>query len=126
MTSRNPRPRITQNWRLAMVVYQPIPNSYHQPAGLCSQNLGTATLISNIPPATVINDKLLAAIFPFELEKPSQLPLFNGATLEEKPITAIYTDAKVNEHPIKLILDSSSAGSIITKQLMDQLGHQVN
>ncbi|KAG9304664.1 hypothetical protein G9A89_021444 [Geosiphon pyriformis] len=33
----------------------------------------------------------------------------------------MYTDAKVDGHPIKLILDSSSADSIITRQLMDQL-----
>ncbi|KAG9299714.1 hypothetical protein G9A89_013074 [Geosiphon pyriformis] len=34
---------------------------------------------------------------------------------------AIYTDAKIDGHSIKLILDSGSAGSIITRQLMDQL-----
>ncbi|KAG9297301.1 hypothetical protein G9A89_001990 [Geosiphon pyriformis] len=38
----------------------------------------------------------------------------------------MYTDAKVDGHPIKLILDSGSAGSIITRQLMDQLGHRVD
>ncbi|KAG9300988.1 hypothetical protein G9A89_018940 [Geosiphon pyriformis] len=42
----------------------------------------------------VTNDKSLAAIFPFELEEPSQLPLFSGATLEKKLITVMYTDAK--------------------------------
>ncbi|KAG9299440.1 hypothetical protein G9A89_009392 [Geosiphon pyriformis] len=44
-----------------------------------------------------------------------------GAALDTKPITAMYTDAKVDGHAIKLILDSSSADSIIMKQLMDQL-----
>ncbi|KAG9292873.1 hypothetical protein G9A89_016235 [Geosiphon pyriformis] len=76
---------------------------------------------NNIPPATVTNDELLAAIFLFELEKNTPVPLFSGATFDTKPITTMYTDAKVNKHSIKLILDSESAGSIITKQLMDQL-----
>ncbi|KAG9305918.1 hypothetical protein G9A89_016571 [Geosiphon pyriformis] len=120
-----------------MVVHQPIPNSYHQPAGSHSWNSGTgstqnpnsqnylsllvtsedatsnnletnqqATLTSNISPATVTNNESLAAIFPFELEEPFQLPLFSEAALKEKPITVMYTNAKVDGHPIKLILDS--------------------
>ncbi|KAG9299399.1 hypothetical protein G9A89_014048 [Geosiphon pyriformis] len=36
------------------------------------------------------------------------------------------TDVKVDGHAIKLILDSRLAGSIITKQLIDQLGYQVD
>ncbi|KAG9291292.1 hypothetical protein G9A89_021794 [Geosiphon pyriformis] len=36
-----------------------------------------------------------------------------GAALEEKLITAMYTNAKINGQVIKLILDSGSAGSII-------------
>ncbi|KAG9304771.1 hypothetical protein G9A89_016801 [Geosiphon pyriformis] len=83
------------------------------------------TLISNIPPVIIINDELLTAIFPFKLEKLTFTPLFNEVTLEEKPIIIIYTNAKIDGHPIKLILDSKSAGSIIT-QLMDQLGCQVD
>ncbi|KAG9289973.1 hypothetical protein G9A89_010279 [Geosiphon pyriformis] len=54
------------------------------------------------------------AIFPFELEEPSDMLLFSRAALEEKLITAMYTDAKVNGHFIKLILDN------------DQLGCRVN
>ncbi|KAG9292976.1 hypothetical protein G9A89_016338 [Geosiphon pyriformis] len=57
------------------------------------------------------------------LEKFSAVSLFSKVTLEEKLITAIYTDVKVDGHFIKLILDSGSAGSIITKQLMNQLGY---
>ncbi|KAG9297565.1 hypothetical protein G9A89_007640 [Geosiphon pyriformis] len=45
---------------------------------------------------------------------------------EKKPLMAMYTDAKVDGHSIKLILDSGSVGSIITKQLIDQLGCQVD
>ncbi|KAG9301066.1 hypothetical protein G9A89_015802 [Geosiphon pyriformis] len=80
-----------------------------------------STLISNISPATVTNNELLTAIFPFKLEELIFTSLFSGATLKKKPITIIYTDAKVDGHPIKLILDSRLAGSIITRQLMDQL-----
>ncbi|KAG9299123.1 hypothetical protein G9A89_020436 [Geosiphon pyriformis] len=69
------------------------------------------TLTSNIPPATVTNDKLLAAIFLFEIEELSSTPLFSGAALDKKPITAMYTDAKVDDQFIKLILDSGLAGS---------------
>ncbi|KAG9305314.1 hypothetical protein G9A89_007809 [Geosiphon pyriformis] len=83
-------------------------------------------LISNILPATITENKLLDIIFPFELKEPLTMLLFSGATLEEKPITAMYTDAKVNGHTIKLILDSELAGSIITRQLIDQLGRQVD
>ncbi|KAG9289705.1 hypothetical protein G9A89_014440 [Geosiphon pyriformis] len=74
-------------------------------------------LTNNISPATVINDKSLAAIFSFELEGPSQLPLFNGAVLKKKLITAMYTDVKVDGHPIRLILNSGSAGSIIIRRV---------
>ncbi|KAG9290611.1 hypothetical protein G9A89_011574 [Geosiphon pyriformis] len=83
-------------------------------------------LISNILSATISNDESLAAIFSFKLEKTTPVSLFSGATLDTKPITTIYTDTKVNGHTIKLILDSRSVGSIITKQFMDQLGCQVD
>ncbi|KAG9286380.1 hypothetical protein G9A89_014546 [Geosiphon pyriformis] len=79
-------------------------------------------LTSNISPATITEDESLAAIFPFEFEKTTAMPLFSEAALEAKPITAMYTDAKVEGQSIKLIFDSGSAGSIITRQLMDQLG----
>ncbi|KAG9286683.1 hypothetical protein G9A89_012233 [Geosiphon pyriformis] len=78
-------------------------------------------LTSNIPPAIITKNESLATIFPFKFEETAATSLFSGAALEAKPITAMYTDAKVKGQSIKLILDSSSAGSIITKQLMDQL-----
>ncbi|KAG9306917.1 hypothetical protein G9A89_000785 [Geosiphon pyriformis] len=99
------------------------------PKNVQPNNLETnqqSTLTNNIPPTTITKNKLLDAIFQFELEKPSTILLFSGATLEKKPITAMYTDAKVDGHSIKLILNSRSAGSIITRQLMDQLGCQVD
>ncbi|KAG9307342.1 hypothetical protein G9A89_017171 [Geosiphon pyriformis] len=82
-----------------------------------SHNLGTKQkqpLTNNILPATITKNELLTTIFSFELEKPAETPLFNRATLELKPITAMYTDAKVDRQHIKLILDSRSADSIIT------------
>ncbi|KAG9299789.1 hypothetical protein G9A89_013149 [Geosiphon pyriformis] len=85
-----------------------------------------STLTSNILPATITENKLLDAIFPFELEEPSTTPLFSRATFEEKSIITIYTDAKVDGYLIKLILDSGLASSIITRQLMNQLGCQVD
>ncbi|KAG9305994.1 hypothetical protein G9A89_009318 [Geosiphon pyriformis] len=144
MTLDHSRPRITQNWRSAMVVYQLIPSSSNSSSGLRSWNLSTGTtqnpnsqnylsllvtsedttntnlgsnqqltLTSNIPPATVIEDKSLAAIFPFEIEEPSRVPLFSRAAIKEKPIMVMYTNAKIDGHSIKLILDN-------------QLGHQVD
>ncbi|KAG9288880.1 hypothetical protein G9A89_019502, partial [Geosiphon pyriformis] len=73
-----------------------------------------STTNNNIPPATVTNNKSLTAIFSFELEELISMLLFSRATLEKKPITAIYTDAKVNKYSIKLILNNGSADSIIT------------
>ncbi|KAG9304146.1 hypothetical protein G9A89_019708 [Geosiphon pyriformis] len=79
-----------------------------------SNNLETnqkkQSLINNIFPATITNDELLTAIFLFELEETTPVLLFSGATLDTKQITAMYTDAKVDGHTIKLILDSGSAG----------------
>ncbi|KAG9298504.1 hypothetical protein G9A89_016501 [Geosiphon pyriformis] len=65
------------------------------------------TPTSNILPATIMENKSLDTIFPFELKELSTMPLFSEAALEEKPITAMYTDVKIDGHPIKLILDSS-------------------
>ncbi|KAG9307010.1 hypothetical protein G9A89_003061 [Geosiphon pyriformis] len=83
------------------------------------------TPASNIPSATITEDESLDAIFPFELKELLTTLLFSGAALEEKPITAMYTDAKIDGHPIKLILDSGSADSIITRQFIDQLANGV-
>ncbi|KAG9300583.1 hypothetical protein G9A89_000764, partial [Geosiphon pyriformis] len=68
----------------------------------------TQTLTSNISPATVTNNKSLAAIFSFKLEELSSTFLFSGAVLKEKPITTMYTNAKVDGHSIKFILDNDT------------------
>ncbi|KAG9304206.1 hypothetical protein G9A89_019768 [Geosiphon pyriformis] len=65
-----------------------------------------STLTSKILPATITENKSLNAIFPFELKEPSTTLLFSGAILEEKPIITMYTNVKVDNHVIKLILDS--------------------
>ncbi|KAG9302595.1 hypothetical protein G9A89_007299 [Geosiphon pyriformis] len=83
-------------------------------------------LTSNILPATITENKSLDTIFPFKLKELLTMLLFSEAALEEKSIMAMYTDVKVDGHSIKLILDSELAGSIITKQLMDQLSRQVD
>ncbi|KAG9287440.1 hypothetical protein G9A89_023812 [Geosiphon pyriformis] len=82
-------------------------------------------LSQTIPLAVATEDSSLAAIFPFELEKNEAM--FSGAALDKKcPITAMYTEATVNNTPIKLILDSGSAGSIVMLQLVNQLGFKVD
>ncbi|KAG9289450.1 hypothetical protein G9A89_008011 [Geosiphon pyriformis] len=86
-------------------------------AAFSTQKTNQRTLTNNIPSATISHNESLAMIFPFELEKPLSHP-------QKKPITAMYTDVKVDSQFIKLILDSRSADSIITKQLMDQLANR--
>ncbi|KAG9296361.1 hypothetical protein G9A89_014953 [Geosiphon pyriformis] len=61
---------------------------------------------NNIPPATITENESLDAIFPFELEELSKVPLFNRVVLEKKLIIAMYTDVKIDDHSIKLILNS--------------------
>ncbi|KAG9287922.1 hypothetical protein G9A89_017517 [Geosiphon pyriformis] len=82
-------------------------------------------LSQTIPPAVATEDSSLTAIFPFKLKENEAM--FSGAALDEKcPITAMYMEATVNNVPIKLILDSRSAGSIVMLQLVNQLGFKVN
>ncbi|KAG9296218.1 hypothetical protein G9A89_014810 [Geosiphon pyriformis] len=68
------------------------------------------SLTSNIPLATISEDKSLAVIFPFEFKETTAMLLFSEATLEAKLIITMYTYTKVEGQSIKLILDSSSAG----------------
>ncbi|KAG9286036.1 hypothetical protein G9A89_022713 [Geosiphon pyriformis] len=69
----------------------------------------------------------LLDIFPFEFEANELLFLFsNAATNKQKAITAMYTEAEVEEKTICLILDSGSTGSIITYQLIQQLKRNVD
>ncbi|KAG9284598.1 hypothetical protein G9A89_004640 [Geosiphon pyriformis] len=72
-----------------------------------------------ILPVQIAQNANLSNIFPFEFEaNESPFLLSNAAANEQKAITAMYTEATVEGKPICLILDSGSAGSIITYQLI--------
>ncbi|KAG9287561.1 hypothetical protein G9A89_019622 [Geosiphon pyriformis] len=80
-----------------------------------------------IPPAQIAQNVNLSDIFPFEFEaNESPFLLSNAAVNEQKTITAMYTEATVKGKLICLILDSGSAGSIITYQLIQQLKQNVD
>ncbi|KAG9306626.1 hypothetical protein G9A89_004823 [Geosiphon pyriformis] len=98
--TRNPQNPNFQNYLSLLIIPKDASPSNQE----STQKQQTCT--SNIPPATVTNDKSLDAIFLFELEEPSTTLLFSRAALKEKPITAMYTDVKIDGHYIKLILDS--------------------
>ncbi|KAG9296236.1 hypothetical protein G9A89_014828 [Geosiphon pyriformis] len=80
-----------------------------------------------IPPAQIAQNANLLDIFPFEFKaNESPFLLSNAVVNEQKAITAMYTEAIVEGKPIRLILDSKSAGSIITYQLMQQFKQNVD
>ncbi|KAG9303291.1 hypothetical protein G9A89_013617 [Geosiphon pyriformis] len=82
---------------------------------------------TTIPSARIAENANLSDIFPFEFEaNESSFLLSNAAANEQKDITAMYTEAEVEEKPIHLILDNRSARSIITYQLMQQLKRNVD
>ncbi|KAG9305539.1 hypothetical protein G9A89_003602 [Geosiphon pyriformis] len=82
---------------------------------------------NTIPPAQIAQNANFSDIFPFEFEaNESPFLLSNAAVNEQKAITAIYTEAEVEGKPIQLILDSESARSIITYQLIQQLQRTVD
>ncbi|KAG9299026.1 hypothetical protein G9A89_020339 [Geosiphon pyriformis] len=66
------------------------------------------TLTCNILPVIITKDESLAAIFPFKFKETTTTLLFSRAAFEAKPITAMYTDAKIEGQSIKLILDSEA------------------
>ncbi|KAG9297327.1 hypothetical protein G9A89_003989 [Geosiphon pyriformis] len=64
---------------------------------------------NTIPPTQIAQNANLSDIFSFEVNESSFL-LSNAAVNEQKAITAMYTEAEVEEKPIQLILNSGSAG----------------
>ncbi|KAG9306825.1 hypothetical protein G9A89_005726 [Geosiphon pyriformis] len=125
---------------------QPRPNHYHtQPSYLtipeeqdfyhtvplegraAAQQQNSSYTPTTIPPAKIAENTNFSDIFPFEFEA-NELPflLSNAAANEQKAIMAMYTKAEVEGKTIHLILDSGSAGSIITYQLMQQLKRNVD
>ncbi|KAG9303885.1 hypothetical protein G9A89_005795 [Geosiphon pyriformis] len=82
---------------------------------------------TTIPPARIAENANLSDIFLFEFEaNESPFLLSNAAANEQKAITAMYTEAEVKGKPIRLILDSESARSVITYQSMQQLKRNVD
>ncbi|KAG9305368.1 hypothetical protein G9A89_011501 [Geosiphon pyriformis] len=82
---------------------------------------------NTIPSAQIAQNANFSDIFPFEFEtNKSPFLLSNAAANEQKTITAMYTKATVEEKLIRLILDSGSAGSIITYQLIQQLQRTID
>ncbi|KAG9299094.1 hypothetical protein G9A89_020407 [Geosiphon pyriformis] len=80
---------------------------------------------SNFQQTALFEDKAVAPRQnPFTNESPSLLS--NVAVNKQKAITVMYTKAEVEGKPIHLILDSGSAGSIITYQLIQQLQQTVD
>ncbi|KAG9284305.1 hypothetical protein G9A89_002115 [Geosiphon pyriformis] len=69
-------------------------------------------LSQTISPVVATKDSSFAAIFSFELKENEAM--FSGAALNKKhPITTMYIKTTVNNTPIKLILDSRFAESIV-------------
>ncbi|KAG9284518.1 hypothetical protein G9A89_014122 [Geosiphon pyriformis] len=92
-----------------------------------AQQQNPSYTLTTISPARITENTNLSDIFPFEFEaNESPTLLSNAAANEQKAITAMYTEAKVEGKTIHLILDSRSAGSIITYQLMQQLKRNVD
>ncbi|KAG9286687.1 hypothetical protein G9A89_012237 [Geosiphon pyriformis] len=83
--------------------------------------------LTTIPLARIAENTNLSDIFPFEFEaNESPFLLSNTAVNEQKAIMAMYTEAEVKGKTIHLILNSGSAGSIITYQLIQQLKRNVD
>ncbi|KAG9287998.1 hypothetical protein G9A89_017593 [Geosiphon pyriformis] len=72
---------------------------------------------------TVLSEDIF--LFEFKANK-SPFLLSNAVANEQKAITVIYIEAKVEGKPIHLILDSGSVRSIITYQLMQQLKRNID
>ncbi|KAG9290970.1 hypothetical protein G9A89_011120 [Geosiphon pyriformis] len=70
-------------------------------AASSKQETNQKPLTCNIPPAASTEDESLATIFPFKLEEITSVPLFSRATLDTKPITMMYTNAKVDDWTIQ-------------------------
>ncbi|KAG9285425.1 hypothetical protein G9A89_010900 [Geosiphon pyriformis] len=104
-------------------------SDFQQPALSESEVTAPRSNPSNntISPAQIAQNANLSDIFSFEFEaNESPFLLSNAAANKQKAITAMYTEATVEGKPIRLILDSGSAESIITYQLMQQLQRTVN
>ncbi|KAG9294430.1 hypothetical protein G9A89_001935 [Geosiphon pyriformis] len=127
----NQLPRLTHYHTQPSYLTIPEEQNFHYTAlskgKTVAQQQNSSYTPTTIPPARITENANLSDIFPFEFEaNESPFLLSNAATNEQKAITAIYTEAEVERKSICLILDSGSARSIITYQLMQQLKRNVD
>ncbi|KAG9290497.1 hypothetical protein G9A89_002472 [Geosiphon pyriformis] len=95
---------------------RPTPTGYPNQASYLSLmedqsfNKSTSQTKSNIPPAIITKDTILATIFLFDINNLNTHSLFSRTAInQDKPIMALYTDARVRGIDIKLILNSRLA-----------------
>ncbi|KAG9289999.1 hypothetical protein G9A89_010305 [Geosiphon pyriformis] len=117
----------TQSSYLTMPEKQDFYHTVLSEGRAAAQQQNSFYILTTILPARIAENANLSDIFPFEFEANESPFLLNNAVVnEQKAITAMYTKAEVEGKPIRLILDSGSAGSIITYQLMQQLKKNVD
>ncbi|KAG9295624.1 hypothetical protein G9A89_005317 [Geosiphon pyriformis] len=92
-----------------------------------AQQQNSSYIPTTIPPIRIAENANLSDIFLFKFKaNESPFLLSNAAANKQKAITAMYTEAEVEEKPICLILNSGFAESIITYQLMQQLKRNID
>ncbi|KAG9299116.1 hypothetical protein G9A89_020429 [Geosiphon pyriformis] len=107
--------------------YQPRPTHYYTQPSYLTIPKEQDFYHTALSEARIAENANLSDIFPFEFEaNKSPFLLSNAATNKQKAITAMYTEAEVEEKTIHLILDSRSTRSIITYQLIQQLKRNVD
>ncbi|KAG9288480.1 hypothetical protein G9A89_015686 [Geosiphon pyriformis] len=111
-----PRPQYQNNYY--QPVPQPIQQQYQQPP----------TQYYQVPARRLITQNQFTPQNQYQVNNTNESPflLSNAVANEQKAITAMYTEAEVEGKPICLILNSGSAGSIITYQLIQQLKRNVD
>ncbi|KAG9304287.1 hypothetical protein G9A89_019849 [Geosiphon pyriformis] len=121
-TQLRPNHYLTQPSYLTMPEEQDFHYTAPSEGRAAAQQQNSSYILTTIPPARIAKNANFSDIFPFEFEANELSSLLsNAAANEQKAITAMYTEAEVEEKTIRLILDSESARSIITYQLMQQL-----
>ncbi|KAG9288062.1 hypothetical protein G9A89_017657 [Geosiphon pyriformis] len=114
---------ISDHWKKIAESYIPEEQDFHHIASsegrTTAQQQNSSHNHTTILPARIAENANLSDIFFFEFEaNESPFLLSNAVANNQKAITAMYTEAEAEGKPIRLILDSGSAGSIITYQLI--------
>ncbi|KAG9296977.1 hypothetical protein G9A89_001768 [Geosiphon pyriformis] len=118
----SPRPQHQNNYY--QPAPQPIQQQYQQPltqyyqdfyhtalseGRAVAQQQNFSYISITIPPARITENANLSNIFSFEFEaNESPFLLSNAVANKQKAITAMYTEAEVEEKPIRLILDTQT------------------